>query len=108
VEEKESDKLVDDGTMTRRFNEALDTVVASFPSEDHRRRIMRLAKYGVSYAFTLMYKLQADMLEEIAVLAARKAGIAERTAQHDLVQAAHSVVRPGTGMDARPPPEEKK
>lgn len=108
MEEKESDKLVDDGTMTRRFNEALDTVVASFPSEDHRRRIMRLAKYGVGYAFALMQKIQADMLAHLAEDAARAAGRAERTAQHDLTQAAHSVVRPGTGMDARPPPEEKK
>lgn len=109
MEEEESDGAKVDGeAMSRVFKEALDTAVTHFYDDGTRHRIMRLAKYGVGYAFALMEKLQADMLEDIFVTNARKAGSKERAAQHDLMQAAHSVVRPGTGMDARPPPEEKK
>ena len=106
MEEKGSDwAKVDGDALARRLCAALDSV-ASDTAAGHR--IMRLAKYGVAYALALVSKVQADMLEEIAVQAARAAGKKERAVQNDLMQAAHAVVRPGTGMDARPPPEERK
>lgn len=114
MEEKESDgaeaysEALHGEALSTAFNEALNAAVAHIRPTSSRSRILRLAKHGVNYAFALMSKLQADMVEEIAVTAARAAGRKERAAQHDLMQAAHSVVRPGTGMDARPPPEEKK
>lgn len=108
MEEKESDGVeVFNEALSTAFNEALDAAVASIQTASSRSRILRLAKYGVNYAFALVSKMQADMVEDIAVTAAREAGSKERAAQHDLMQAAHSVVRPGTGMDARPPPGEK-
>lgn len=109
MEEKESDGVKVDGeAMERVFKEALDTAVSHFSNEEARHRIMRLAKHGVSYAFALMGKIQADMLADIATTDARTAGNKERSAQHELLLAARSVIRPGTGLDARPPPEEEK
>lgn len=112
MEEKESSGAkVDSDEASRLFEEAIHKAAEHFSDGDHRRRILRLAKYGVGYAFAVMSKLQAELLKEIANASFQSATRKEQAAKYNLDQAALSVIKPGTGLDASspidPPTEEK-
>ncbi len=104
MEEKESSEVkVDSDEASRLFEEAIHKAAEHFSDGDHRRRILRLAKYGVAYAFAVMGKLQASLLKEMADDSLKSANKKALTALHNLDQAALSVIKPGTGLDANSP-----